>query len=171
MTVEQININEAVLTVRQTPSHPSVLCFNMPLTVNFIGEGGVSKIIVFDNDRSEQKFTFDPGFIITDVVFDPDRRILCKYEIKKTTGIKAPRNNDLVTVFPNPAQDVINVKPNFECSVKWKLTDAAGKTLKSGISDSGKEFAVDTSGLNSGAYLITFLTDFQEFSTKLMIVR
>lgn len=171
MTVEQLSVNEAVLTVKQTPSHPSVLCFNMPLTVKFIGEGGAGKIIVFENDRLEQKFTFDPGFVITDIVFDPDRRILCKYEIRKTTGIESRESDKPFKLFPNPAKDIINVKTNFDYSVRWKLSDSSGKTLKSGVSESGSEFVVDTSELNSGAYLITFLTDFKELSTKLMIVR
>jgi aminopeptidase N len=171
MTVEQTDINNAVLKVRQTPSHPSVSCFKIPLTVSFTGEGGVGKVIVFDNDQPVQEFTFDPGFIVTDVVFDPDKRILCKYEIKKTTGINSPQNDELFKIFPNPARDAVNVKTNFEYSVKWKLADIGGKTLKSGISNSGKDFTIDTSDLNSGAYLVTFLTDFKEYSTKLMIVK
>ncbi|MCL1944051.1 MAG: T9SS type A sorting domain-containing protein [Candidatus Azobacteroides sp.] len=171
ISVNQTSLDNASVTIRQTPSHASVSCFKMPLPFKFFGTENESSEFVFYNDLPEQSFTFDPGFQISNVVFDPDKWILCKSQLALTTGIDVVDNDLILNVLPNPAQDfvTVNVKPGISAS--WVLSDVSGKTLKTGGPVPENEFVIDLSGFYPGVYLITFLTDAGKITKKLMIAK
>ena len=164
---DQTYLDNVFLTIQQKPSHPSVDCFKMPLPVRFTGENGEILNLVFDNTLPKEVFTFNPGFKITKVEFDPENWILCKYQIHTL-------KEDLVmTMYPNPAKDkeVVHVKTRLSGAVKWNLADISGKIIKSGISDFGNEFPVDISLLNTGIYAVSALTDIGYVTKKLIVLR
>ena len=160
----QTNLDKASLTVRQQPSHPSVTCFKMPLPVRFTGDEGEVEDWVFDNTLPEQVFTFNPGFRITGVEFDPDSWILCKYQVHTL------REDLVVMMYPNPAKDIVHIKTRLPAIVTWSLADISGKVIKSGISEFERVFPVDVSSLNPGIYAVSVLTDIGYVTKKLIII-
>jgi M6 family metalloprotease-like protein len=74
---------------------------------------------------------------------------LDQIKIKKTgitTSSSDIQNNDKFKVYPNPAQNQVNISGEFS---KWTLTDALGAFIKEGT-----EKVVNVGGLNSGLYYL-----------------
>ncbi len=170
ITVNQSDIHNVTVTVRQTPSHPSVSCFNMPLPIEFIGEGK-SDTVRFDNNQLEQTFTYNPGFEITNVIFDPESWLLCKYQLSNITGIKEAISDKFnISISPNPAKDYVIVKMNTvnNKSIHWTLMDISGRVINLGNTNQN-EFIVTTTGISSGIYLLHVKQGASSIVTKLII--
>jgi hypothetical protein len=74
------------------------------------------------------------------------------------TGVEDERMpDDVVSVFPNPVKDFINLSSK-QSLVLIELTDIQGRTLASAIQP-GKEWKLDASGLDKGIYLVRFRDD------------
>ena len=73
----------------------------------------------------------------------------------------------LVSIYPNPATDIVNIKMNNSTQTKVKLFDMAGRILKS------KTFYNETSlilkGIRKGVYTILIETKKGTVSRKLII--
>ena len=55
-------------------------------------------------------------------------------------------------IYPNPASDMLHVRPSNENAYRWTLTDLTGKTLQSG--EAVGETTVDTRSYAPGVYLL-----------------
>lgn len=75
----------------------------------------------------------------------------------KTTSVNKKRNvNNLLTIYPNPAKDIITIKIPHEFIAEdavWTMTDVVGKKLKSDALKSS-ETKVNTQELPAGLYYI-----------------
>lgn len=93
-----------------------------------------------------------------------------------TTGISALTANNDINVYPNPANDEINI--TFESSLSTaatvEITDIAGRLLSSRIVEKpvqGQNVKLDVSSISAGTYLISIKTDNRKLVQKLVITK
>ncbi len=58
-----------------------------------------------------------------------------------------------ITIYPNPMQEVLTIKPSNSNLLDLLLTDLSGKIIRS--SNFSGKFSLDISGFNSGVYLVS----------------
>lgn len=84
------------------------------------------------------------------------------------TGLVGLTPSDVVvktSIYPNPVQDVLNIKSASEGEYNYKIYSADGKLASSGKS-SGKSIAVGQ--LGAGMYIITIDNGKEKFTEKLI---
>lgn len=165
--LNQTSINNATLTVRQNTSHPSVDCFKMPLPIE-LTMNGKKEIFIFENDQPEQTFTFDPGNIIDDAVFDPERWLLSKSALYCPSCTYSNKYSP-VNIYPNPARDQLTVQVLSADRTEWKISTISGNIIKSGTIHNLYEFTINTSDLPIGTYIVSIKVNDKTHSRKLLI--
>lgn len=172
ITLSQSSENAASLQIKQTPSHASVDCFKLPVPIQFRGSGR-DTIIVFNNDQLLQEYTFDPGFMIKQTVFDPQMWLAAQASIIfDNTGI-LPEAADVFTVkiYPNPASRTINIQTDVQHRISWKLCNLNGTVLMSGEEQpDGHTFTIHTAGLSAGTYIMQLKAGDKTTTEKITIV-
>lgn len=139
----------------QTQSDPTVSFFKMPVPVLFSGEDR-DTLVVFDHLFSGQQFSFDPGFTVTAVSFDPEHWILSANNKVVTTKEK---NASLfpVLLFPNPVKDALSVivsEPAFSV-LSYRIIDGTGRTVLSERPENPlRSFELNVSAISSGFYFL-----------------
>jgi aminopeptidase N len=66
------------IKISQTTSHPSVSFYEMPVPLRILGGPGQSMDVRLENTVNGQTFTVMPGFVATQVEFDPEKWLLAK---------------------------------------------------------------------------------------------
>ena len=79
---DQKGADNVTITIKQTTSHPSVKFYPLHVTVRLIG-GDNEKDVRLYNTEPVQQFVVPVGFKIENVIFDPEREILCKWSYKR----------------------------------------------------------------------------------------
>ena len=86
-----------------------------------------------------------------------------------SVGVNEVEDNLGLRVFPNPANEVINISLNKEVAATLTLLDVSGKVVKiqalNGISTS-----INTASLNSGVYFVT-INDGTSVSTQKVVIK
>lgn len=144
------------LTVNQTQSDPSVTFFEMPIPVKFIGQTQ-DTTIVFDHQSSGQVFSATVNFPIVSAQFDPKLWIISANNT--VAGISEyPSVDDQVTVYPNPAKDILNILSlnNANTVESFEITDVLGQLVFRSDKYKGiqKNISINTSSLKKGTYFI-----------------
>lgn len=147
--------NTVLVQIDQTTSHPSVDFFEMPVPVEFFGNG-YNETKVFDNTYSGQVFTFQAPVNIAMVRFDPDLWICSNNNVVTKTEITglAEALKAEVKAWPNPAHEQLNVQiPAALLPVQASLFDATGQeVLQTSLRDEKSE--VDINSLPVGFYTL-----------------
>ena len=86
-----------------------------------------------------------------------------------SVGINEVENNLGITVFPNPANEVINISLNKEVSATLSLLDVSGKVVRTQTLN-GISTSINTASLNSGVYFIT-INDGTSVSTQKVVIK
>ena len=81
-------------------------------------------------------------------------------------GIGLEENSSSVSIYPNPAKDVLNVSKIAETGV-LEVIDISGKVLLS--QEINKDTQIHTSNYKEGVYLISFTSKNQRFTQLLSI--
>lgn len=148
---------ETRLLVRldQTPSHPSVSFFEMPVPLRLKGEGKELDVRL-ENNSNGQMFQLTPDFKVEEVVFDPELWLMAKSTVTRQDLVSAVRdeNTKEALIFPNPAVDHLTVK--MPAAVEWaySISDISGKEVMSGMSQDSDEFVIDLGRLANGSYML-----------------
>ncbi len=95
---------EVQVKLNQTPSHPSVSFFEMPVPLRFLSSTKDTTIRV-EHTVNGQIFTVNPGFIADTMIIDPELWILSK--IKTTQKVAS-----IVAVDPTPVSPGFSISPN-----------------------------------------------------------
>jgi len=152
----------------QTQSHPSVSFFEMPVPVSAL-INGTRETFVMDHNTQDQRFSFFIGDVSVDsVAFDPERWILSRNNTisQIITAVHPIVNNDKFILYPNPANDVLNILPGQEVS-RITFTNATGAQWN----EKGTNGKVDVSHLPSGFYTLTLQNDnFEILGIKPVII-
>jgi hypothetical protein len=83
-------------------------------------------------------------------------------------GLEDFAPNYEVTIFPNPTQDVLNIKTNTFENVKYTLYDARGKLVLQNIL-SAEQTPIQVSQLAPGSYSLTLDNETQNLKTFKLI--
>lgn len=150
--VVQLASNDYKVKLSQTPSHPSVDFFELPVPIRFKGLDR-DTTIVFENTGNHQEWFIYPGFKIDSVFVDPEQRI-----VSANNTIELVHKSSNVTVYPNPATSQLR----FPLAVEPELVmvfDLAGRQMNVPYEYVGAGIGIDISGLKQGCYLIEYITN------------
>lgn len=158
--VEWSQSPEGVVKVEifQTPSHESVDFFEMPVPIQFNGEGN-EVIPVFDHESDGQTYYLPMDFEVEAAVFDPERWLCATHSM--TVGVSDPAlPADAFEVFPVPAVDHFTVKiENGNAPIqKIRIFDASGKLVADLNPLESLTVQVDISTLTKGNYVVEVKT-------------
>ena len=86
-----------------------------------------------------------------------------------SVGVNEVEDNLGLRVFPNPANEVINISLNKEVSATLTLLDVSGKVVKTQALN-GISTSINTASLNSGVYFVT-INDGTSVSTQKVVIK
>ena len=86
-----------------------------------------------------------------------------------SVGVNEVEDNLGLRVFPNPANEVINISLNKEVSATLTLLDVSGKVVRT-QSLNGISTSINTASLNSGVYFVT-INDGTSVSTQKVVIK
>jgi len=153
MHVGQSADHSASVTISQSQSHPSVNFFEMPVPIKFAGEGK-DTVIVFNNTYSGQVFSFNPGFSISTVTFDPARWLI-SLNNSVTLGIDDLPAGKYLALSPNPASDKLVVNHNLGPLKSFEITTLDGKSVKVLPEEADEtHLKMDVNSLKNGMYIL-----------------
>jgi len=143
------------LTVRasQTQSSPTVSFFEMPLPIKVNGTAGQVAYLALNNTTNNQYFTQSIAFPVASIEFNYEYQILEKNSTvaqDNTLGTADPVKDEF-TIYPNPANNQINIK-GIDKSSEFTIYFIDGKLVKKGIYQPGKP--INTSEFVPGAYIL-----------------
>lgn len=134
----------------QSPSHPAVTFFPLPVPVRF-SDGVQDTTVVLHHDHNGQTFHLQLPFVASSAELDPEQWLISGANVVTSVDGRTPRRFE---VYPNPASDrlwpvVAGPSPG---AVHLRVLDAGGRVvLEQGAIDLLQEGA-DVSGLSPGAY-------------------
>ena len=86
-----------------------------------------------------------------------------------SVGVNEVEDNLGLRVFPNPANEVINISLNKEVSATLTLLDVSGKVVRTQAIN-GISTSINTASLNSGVYFVT-INDGTSVSTQKVVIK
>ncbi len=108
ITVQNVTVGQAKITVNQTTTDTSVPFFEMPVPIRLTGAGGLSQDVVVNNIVNGEQFTVAVPFSVTGVQFDPKKDIISKSST--ATLATADFNFDQsIQIYPNPASNALSI--------------------------------------------------------------
>lgn len=152
------------VSIFQSQSDPSVDFFELPVPVQFFGEGR-DTVIIFNNTFSGQLFFVNTGFKIDSVKFDPDQRLVAANNKVNLLNTKS------LVLKPNPARDILYVEQNLGVIANLEIYTTEGKLA---VSQPGKQGSalteINISNLKSGVYLLR-ITFEERIETRKFVVK
>lgn len=156
--VQNLANNKVKITVNQTQSHPSVSFFEMPIPVRLIGESGQELNIVLNHTNNNQSFIENVPFVVTSMVFDPEKQLISKNNQVTLDTIQVEVNT-IMRLYPNPTSSILNLQlPADEKIEKVIFYNTLGQVISTSVHTSW-----DVSSFANGVY---FLKVFNSFGTK-----
>ncbi|HXC04996.1 MAG TPA: M1 family aminopeptidase [Bacteroidia bacterium] len=148
------------ITVNQTQSDPSVAFFEMPIPIEFSGEGHDTTLIL-NHTFSGQVFTARLNFTAEFAAFDPDLHILSGNNTMQnepgSTGLAGS-----ILLFPNPSfgtLQILNLNPSNQTNT-MELFSVSGQRIRSmTITGTQNLNNFDVSNLAAGLYELRIKTD------------
>ena len=144
------------LQVSQDQSHPSVSFFEMPLPVTVTGPSGESEKLRLEVSEDEQLFSIQLNFKVVTVQIDPETQLISKNN-RAVLGLDSERLQNIISVYPNPVSDVLNLSTNGIIYIK-KITiyNVLGEKMLE-IADPTNQISLNQ--LKFGVHLIVIDTD------------
>jgi aminopeptidase N len=153
------------ISLSQTPSHPSVSFFEMPVPVRVYSTNRRdSADFRLTHTKNNQDFKVKVDFNVTELVIDPDLWLVSK----TTKVVKAEQSvvTDNFSVFPNPATDKITVSwPAGEQLNSVGIYSSEGKLIKE-IQNPNPE--IDIEDLVPGIYFLQIETSSHIVNNKMI---
>jgi aminopeptidase N len=151
------------MAVVQTTSHPSVSFFEMPIPIQIRGANGEVDTLILNHTSSGQFFGRTVEFPVTELVFDPDLRLIsANNQVNRvlTSTKELEQLASQILLFPNPAQSELSVDlKNLAAKVyQMQIFDAKGSLVQTIIIKNDFE-KIDISNFLTGMYLFKLQTD------------
>ena len=145
------------IKISQVTSDLSVSFFHIPVPIKLKNEDH-DTIVIANPTTSGEVFTFNPGFIVEQVIFDPDLWIISKNNkvIDKSELLK-----DQIEIYPNPGKAIFTIKSKKPelFARDLKVFDLMGKEIFSIFYlDAIPKRKIDLSVLSSGVYFLRIET-------------
>lgn len=151
--------NQVKIIMGQTPSHPSVSFFEMPVAVKLKNDLQ-DTLIVLDHTFSGQEFSFQLGFTPTELVFDPDLWLVSRNNlVQEVLATGEPLPEVSIDILPNPAhqQFIVRLKTTDNLELRLSLWAADGKlvhTEQVSVMPGMNELPVTVGTLPAGRYAV-----------------
>ncbi|HOY32717.1 MAG TPA: M1 family aminopeptidase [Bacteroidales bacterium] len=145
----------------QSPSHPSVSFFELPLPVRF-SDGVHDTVIVFDNTTNFQSFDAHLNFLPVEITFDPESELIA---VLDTCIVQVSRNNDSgdndVLVYPSPAHESVIIDGGQKNTItRVRISDLKGAIIDDiTLENPSRTFTYDLDKLGNGLYLTAIYTN------------
>ena len=159
--------NQAEIKIFQSTSDSSISFFHIPVPIQLKIETH-DTIVIADLSFSGEVFSFNPGFKVEEVVFDPDVWVLSK----NNTVIDKNEINELIVIYPNPVNNIFTIKSKRPELFIDNLTiyDSSGKLVFSKVySDNISKRKIDLSGISDGVYHVRIETDGGVVTRKIIL--
>ncbi len=149
ITAQNWGAGQAKIIVNQTQSHASVSFFEMPLQIRLTGSGSQVLDVIVNNTNNAQEFIVSVPFVVTGVVFDPNKHIISKNNTA-TLGTENFDMNSAISVYPVPSENELTIQfPNNVSLNKVEIYNNLGQLLKTDFKN-----VLDISGLSSGVHFL-----------------
>jgi hypothetical protein len=92
--------------------------------------------------------------------------------INCTTGITEPgnNNNNLIAIFPNPAQNILNIQISFDLNnAELKIYNHLGQIEKRILNINNRNISLETRDLTSGVYFIVIQNGVSQLHSKFIL--
>jgi len=144
---------QAKITVNQTQSDASVSFFEMPVPIRLTGSSGQTYDVVVNNTTNAQQFIVSVPFVVTGVIFDPNKHIISR-DNTVTLGNESFDKNNAVSVYPVPAENELNIQfPTDFTLLKVEIYNSLGQLLATDYKNT-----INTSQLASGVHFLKIHT-------------
>ena len=133
------------------------------------GDGGATDdLIISTAGVSEVQTSY--YFDMTDLLwYYTTSTPMVRMNFDPSVGVNGVEDNLGLRVFPNPANEVINISLNKEVSATLTLLDVSGKVVKTQALN-GISTSINTASLNSGVYFVT-INDGTSVSTQKVVIK
>ena len=149
ITAQNWGSGQAKIIVNQTQSHASVSFFEMPLEIRLTGSGSQVLDVIVNNTNNAQEFIVSVPFVVTGVVFDPNKHIISKNNTA-TLGTENFDMNSAISVYPVPSENELTIQfPNNVTLNKVEIYNNLGQILKTDFKN-----VLDISGLSRGVHFL-----------------
>jgi len=166
----QSELGAATVVLEQFPSHPSVDFFEMPVPVRF-WNSTQDTLVVLDHTFSGQSFTVDLDFLADSVELDPEIWLLSGQNIV-TTVPELGRMNGPLSLYPNPASDVLTVAlPAPVRTTYWRILEATGRLMDEGRWSMSALQELNTSRLPQGRFILEVRDGDRVYRSPFAVVR
>jgi aminopeptidase N len=141
------------IEITQETTHPSVGFFELPIPLLLKGKQGQSQWLRLLPNSSAYKVTIEPGFELSQLVFDPQRNILARALVfDKSKDVQLP-----IVLFPNPVQGSFQVVlPSAEL-LAYRILSPTGAVVKEEklreSLPSGQTYPIDMLNFSPGFYI------------------
>ena len=144
---------QATVQISQVTSDQSVSFFEMPVPVRLTGAGGQVKDVILDNTTNGQSFNIPVTFVVTGVIFDPNKNLISKNS-SATLGIENFDYTAAINMYPNPGSDILNIDLPLSVNLQKVIfyNTLGQKTLES------TQNKIQVSELPTGIYIVSFET-------------
>lgn len=159
--------NQYKITINQTTSDNTVPFFEMPVPVQFKGQGK-DTILVFNHTSSGQVFYANLNFAPDSIIIDPNFEIISAHNRVMEENAYLRSLQSLV-IYPNPATDLINIEvnnfTNFPRAVE--LYNVLGQKILD-LDPIENAFSVPLSGLANGTYYLKIISNEKVYTQKIV---
>ena len=153
ITAQNWGAGQAKITVNQTQSDPSVAYFEMPLQIRLTGTGGVTHDVVVNHTTNGQEFIVAVPFVVTGVIFDPNKHIISKNNVVNLANESFDLEQS-ISIYPNPANDILHIMTPTTIQIeKVEIFNALGQLVAQ-----KKEHNFSIYELASGMHLLKITT-------------
>ncbi len=163
----QTRDNSTYITINQTQTHSSVDFYEMHIPFRLLGKNQ-EKDVVFYHTENGQGFDVNPGFKVTDVLFDPERKILTNKTLCSNVHELVEDNNFLI--FPNPAKEYLYISKPINLIIKnisiYSITGQQKYIQANNFEEN--LFKIDLRNYHQGNYIIKIQTDKKEYIKKII---
>lgn len=120
----------------------------MPLEIRLFDSGGSSHDVVVNNTFNGQEFIVASPFVVTSSEFDPNKHIISKNNNTTTLGNDTFDLNQSISLYPNPSNNILNVKlPNTILLKSIEIYNGLGQLV---LKEENTSFSILK--LNDGVY-------------------
>ena len=170
VSIGQMPDHQATVTIYQKQSHASVSFFEMPVPIQFFGDGK-DTVLVFNHTFSGEAFSVNPGFAINSMKFDPDLWLVSSNN-KITLGIDDLAAGKELQLVPNPASDFLYVKHNLGKIKSLEILNMEGKQESIRVKkEIDTHIEINTQNLEPGMYLLRIVYDEGTVTRKFIVKR
>ena len=134
-----------------------------------VGDGGATDDLIISTAGVSEASTSYYYDMTDGIWYYTTSTPMVRMNFDPSVGVNEVEDNLGLRVFPNPANEVINISLNKEVSATLTLLDVSGKVVRTQTLN-GISTSINTASLNSGVYFVT-INDGTSVSTQKVVIK